>query len=375
MISREKGVSPDIAGFGRSSESVITRRKLIGEKLRNMRRSNQPEDLTISHPTRLDVNTTGRVIIDEQGNLDRRGFLTLAAAAATGAAASKYGPSLWRKFFGDTYSSETVVTPEENTVVPEMLSELGFLQLLQRDMSGDFRLKAKDRYKLDLPGERFDVQYDPPSWLKGQEKHFTSKGEAYTVINFRDIKILRSVNGRGDEEVDVVLPEVRIGGVKVSKIHEIAKDTKNGYFDYAMQRGNFSDKIKVDPVFDTAQNDFSRFALTQDEELLRLSRDFAKKVIAEFENKHGFKVTRVRFEDPTQPYLESVLKELPDGIQVLNNVVNPDGTVHEMEPIEAMITRANARIEENKKVNGGKYVPPKPHLDSRAAIEAEGHQP
>jgi hypothetical protein len=275
------------------------------------------------------------------------------------------------RFGGDHH---TEIRPEKSTITYEAVRELGFLQLLQRDMKGDFRLAALEHYKFPI----VDWHYDPSPKVIGQVQDFKADGQSYTVVDFKDIQITRNqvnVDGKMVEAVEAVLPPVKIGGTRVTMLDD-GKNPKNGVIDFLSQRGNMGDKIKGKDMFNLADRDFRQKAL-EDEVLRRASEEYARQIIAKFEEKHGFKFIRVRFADPNTPTLEVSEVALSDGVEVKRRLVDTNGVPIPLEDIETIIARANEKIEGNKKQNNGKYVPTTtipPHILEQARGRGE-HQP
>ncbi len=291
----------------------------------------------------------------------------IAAAAVGGLLATV--PTIIERSTGD---HSTEVRPEKQQLTYEAVRELGYLQLLQRDMKGNFTLVARDHYKLlDLPGKRFDVHYDPSPELIGQKKDFSADGQSFTVIDFKKIQINRRQvmkDGKMVEEVEAILPPVTIGDSKVTMLDD-QKMPENGWVDKFTYRLNVGDKIKGKDMFGLAERDFRKKAL-EDEILKKASEAYAKQIIADFEAKHGFKFVNVRFADPNLPSLQVAEVQLSDGVEIQRRLVDPDGTPRAFRSIEDIIAETNARIEANKARNGGKYVDERPTADRLALAGA-----
>lgn len=285
------------------------------------------------------------------------------AAATVGGVLAITAPYVVERGFGGSHSTEVKPTKEQLTY--EAVKELGFLQLLQRDMKGDFTLVAREHYKDPFP--IIDWHYDPSPKVIGQIKDFKAEGQSYSVIDFREIQIVRRqviIKGKSVEQVDAILPEVKIGGSKVTSLDD-HKDPQNGVLDQLSYRLNQGDKIKAKDMFGLAERDFRKKAL-EDKILKKDSEQYAMQLIAEFEAKHGIKFVNVGFANQTSPALHVSEVQLSNGVEIQKRLVDPDGTTHPFRSVEDIIAETNAKIEANKAMNKGKYVPPQSYTGNKS---------
>lgn len=252
---------------------------------------------------------------------------------------------------GGTHTIE--VKPQQEEINYEEIKALGFLQLLQRDMTGSFTLVARDHYKTPI----FNWHYDPSPKVIGEVQDFKAKGQSYTTIDFKEIQIIKRqvmIDGKMVEQVEAILPEVKIGGSNITQLDD-SKNPQNGLIDAVSQRGNNGDKIKGKDMFNLADRDFKQKAL-EDKVLKSASEAYAQQLIADFEAKQGFSFVKVSFANSDLPALEVTEAQLSDGVEAQKRLVNLDGTPQAFKTIQDIINEANARVVANKAAHGGKYV-------------------